>query len=70
MHYREMRSGNGFQVRNIDEEEKKATKKLLRKLNRKNLDMLLSEVRYMKQKLRNERRLDKARTEHWEEAFG
>lgn len=66
--YTEMRTG--FQKKNISEEEKKTTKKLLRKLNKKSLDMLLSEVRYMKQKMRNERRLAAAKTQHWEEAFG
>lgn len=68
MHHSEMRSG--FQKKSISEEEKKTTKKLLRKLNRKSLDMLLSDLRYQKQRLRNERRAAKARDENWQQVFG
>lgn len=65
--YREMRTG--FQHKNMDEEEKRYTKKLLRRLGVKNLDMLLSEVRGLKQKMRNEARAARAKTTHWEEEF-
>jgi len=65
--YHEMRTG--FQIKPLDKEEKKATKKLLKKLERKSLDMILSEVRYLKQRMRNERRAAKARSEPWQQVF-
>lgn len=67
--YREMRSSSP-KKNGMSQDEKRNTKSLLRKLNRKNLDMLLSDIRYQKQLLRNERRAAKARDENWQQVFG
>jgi hypothetical protein len=68
--YAEMRSAVSAKKAVLSPGEKKDTKRLLKKVNRRSLDMLLAELRYQKQLLRNERRAAKARNEPWQQVFG